>query len=261
MARHPLQGPLDRLPGYLTDASRIYQVIEDRIDVLTTTRRTAGSGGAGQPGSVGKSLNRAVVVASVGALEAFCEDLAITACGHVADATKSKPWFPVQGGRGMVQTPNSDNIAKMMWVYFRYDPRPDWDILVGTAWSEINPRGTHWRGATSTYTGSKAAEALDAMVKVRHGFAHQDQASQPKKTPGIVGVTPKGNLSLQSHHALNSMSIVVQVAIQMTHGLSALLPSTTGRLRWKVSMNEWNRLVSGNPVEKDIQAGWASQPF
>lgn len=165
MLAHPLQESLDSLPEYLTDARRLYEIVEQQLADLAKARRAAGNPtGGGQPPAAHKSLNRAVVVASVGALEAFCEDLAIRALPFVQDASVSKPWFPIAGKNGMVQTPNSENIAKMFWSYFRYDPRLDWDVLVTTAWSEVGT-GTNWRGTTKRYQGSEAAKALDAMVK------------------------------------------------------------------------------------------------
>lgn len=123
---HPLQQSLDNLPGYLTDARQLYKIVEQQLADLKRARQSAhNSLGAGRPPATHFSLNRAVVVASVGALEAFCEDLALRALPFVQDASVSSPWFPIAGNRGMVQTPNSENIAKMFWVYFRYDPRPD----------------------------------------------------------------------------------------------------------------------------------------
>src|ERR1700759_2427300 len=127
MPAHPLQESLDNLPKYLTDARQLYQVVERQVPDLKEARQSAGNpAGAGRPPATHYSLNRAVVVASVGALEAFCEDLALRALPLVEDASVAKPWFPITGGQGMVQTPNSRNIAKMFWTYFRYDPRPDW---------------------------------------------------------------------------------------------------------------------------------------
>lgn len=263
MSTHPLQESLDRLPEYLTDARRLYEIAEQQLAELAEARRAAGNPtGGGQPPAAHKSLNRAVVVASVGALEAFCEDLAIRALPYVADASVSKPWFAIAGKHGMVQTPNSDNIAKMFWSYFRYDPRLDWDILITTAWSEIGT-GTNWRGTTKRYQGSEAAKALDAMVKVRHGFAHQDRSNAPSSTAGIVSLTPSGNLSLQSHHAFNSMSLVVQAAIQMTHGLTGRLVSPAGPIRWKKSMTDadWERLLRDTPVANIIAARWTHCPW
>lgn len=261
MSPHPLQDPLDQLRNYLTDAKSLYQIAEERIAQLTATRRESGSTGGGPPGAVSKSLNRAVVVASVGALEAFTEDLVLSARDCIPAADKAKAWFPIQGARGQIQTPNSGNIAKLMWVYFRYDPRPDWSFLVTTAWSELNKQATHWRGTTSTYSKSDAGKALDAMVKVRHGFAHQDTDNSPPETPGVVGLTPSGKLSLQSHHAFNSMSIVAQSAFQMTHGLSTLLSASLPQFRWRKSMNCLEDLLSGTPVVEEIKSSWSKHPF
>jgi hypothetical protein len=93
------------------------------------------------------------------------------------------------------------------------------------------------------------------MVKVRHGFAHQDRANAPASTPGIVELTPTGKLSLQSHHAFNSMSIVVQIAVQMTHGLAAVVGQHTASFRWKQAMSQadWGQLLRGTPAGAAIQ--------
>ncbi|MDX2973534.1 hypothetical protein [Kribbella solani] len=222
------------MPEYLTDASRLLGIVEERNAELAARRRGAGNRtGAGQPPAAHKSLNRAVVVASVGALEAFCEDLAIRARGHAPGALVGRPWYAIEGSRGIVQTPSSNNIAKLFWTYFHYDPRPDWELQVTCGWQELSGTGTNSRGTTTVYRGTAAAEALDAVVKVRHGFAHQDRANAPAKTPGLVDLTPTGKLSLQSHHAANSIRLVVQTAIQTVHGLSRHVPALSGKLRWK----------------------------
>jgi hypothetical protein len=162
----------------------------------------------------------------------------------------------------MVQTPNSENIAKMFWVYFRYDPRQDWNVLVDNAPFEEGA-GVKWRRETTCYQGSEAAKALDAMVKVRHGFAHQDRSNAPSSIPGIVSLSAAGNLSLQSHHALNSMSLVVQIAIQMIHGLTKCLSIPTGPLRWKRAMTkaDWERLLQDTPAATDIASSWTHHPW
>lgn len=263
MPRHPLQESLEHLPEYLADASRLFLIVEERNAALAARRRAAGNAtGAGSPPVANKSLNRAVVVASVGALEAFFEDLALQSAALAGSASTLKPWFPIAGSKGMVQTPNSQNIAKMLWVYFHYDPRPSWDIAVQASPAEIGS-GSRWRVATTSYSGAAAANALDAMVKVRHGFAHQDRGSAPVSTPGIVELTPTGKLSLQSHHALNSMSLVVQLAIQTTHGLAAHIGVGAASLRWKRAMTSagWERLLAATPVVGDVRALWIHHPF
>jgi hypothetical protein len=260
---HPLQESLDNLPDYLTDARRLHEVVEQRNADRTDARLAAGyRTGGGQPDASNKSINRAVVVASVGALEAFCEDLALRALPLVQGASVAKAWFPIAGTHGIVQTPSSEHIAKLLWSYFRYDPRPDWDLLVTTAPSEVGP-GANWRGATKRYHGADAARALDAMVKVRHGFAHQDRSHALPSTAGIVSLTPAGKLSLQSHHAFNSMSVVVQVAVQMTHGLTSHLADPAGALRWKKVMSNagWETLLRNTPAASEIAARWTHHPW
>jgi hypothetical protein len=264
VAAHPLQESVDGLVDYLTDARHIHNIVTDLNAAAAKRRRDQGNAtGAGQPPREHKSLNRAVVVASVGALEAFTEDLALRAMPLVPGANVSDSWFDIAGRRGMIQTPNAWNLAKMMWSYFRYDPRSDWNFLVTTAWSEVGT-GTNWRGTTTQYQGSDAANALDAMVKVRHGFAHQDRTNAPVATPGIVALTSSGKLSLQSHHAFNSMSLVAQVALQMTHGLEACLSAApSAPLRWKKSMTAGGleRLLEGTPVATQVQKSWVKSPW
>lgn len=254
------------MPEYLSDAWRIYSVLRERNADRSADRRAAGNKtGAGSPTVEHKSLNRAVVVAAVGALEAFCEDLALRACDNVPDAQVVKGWYAIEGTKGMVQTPSSSNIAKMFWVYFRYDARVDWDFALRASWAEAGnaPGATKWRGATVRYARGDAASALDAMVKVRHGFAHQDKSNAPKSLPGVVELTPSGKLSLQSHHAFNAMSMVVQLAVQTSMGLSELIPGTYRSLRWHASMGRagWDDLLADTPALEAIRTHWTRHPF
>ncbi|AZS75696.1 hypothetical protein DDE74_36675 [Streptomyces lydicus] len=105
MALHPLQGPLDRMIDYLSDAQRLHDVIQEKLQQTTAGRRAQGRSGGGQPGKQHSSLNRAVVVAAVGALEAFNEDLALTAQPLDPQATPPSPWYQIDGRQGMVQPP------------------------------------------------------------------------------------------------------------------------------------------------------------
>lgn len=78
-----------------------------------------------------------------------------------------------------------------------------------------------------------------------------------------MSLTPSGNLSLQSHHAFNSMSLVVQAAIQMTHGLTGNLIRPAGSIRWKKAMTnaDWECLLRDTPVASDIAASWTHHPW
>jgi hypothetical protein len=59
------------------------------------------------------------------------------------------------------------------------------------------------------------------------------------------------------------MSLVVQAAIQMTHGLTGYLTHPAGPLRWKKAMTYggWERLLRDTPVASDIAASWTHHPW
>jgi hypothetical protein len=235
---------------YLSDAQRIHEVIQERLQQTTSDRRAQGKTGGGQPGKQHSSLNRAVVVAAVGALEAFSEDLALTAQPLDPQATPlGNNWYKIDGKQGMVQTPSPWNLRKLFWTFFRYDPTPDWDWIV-----QVAPRRARIRQRVAyrsqQYQGADASEFLDAMVKVRHGFAHQDTAQKPPAYPGIVTLTPNNKISIHSHHATNALSVLVQFAVLTTQGLAKRL-SVTGQFRWSDARRRQPRWRVG-----DRAAGW-----
>lgn len=260
MALHPLQRPLDSVIDYLSDAQLIHGVIQQRLQQTTADRRAQGKTGGGQPGREHSSLNRAVVVAAVGALEAFNEDLALTAQPLDPQATPPSDWYKIDGKSGMVQTPSPYNLRKMFWTFFRYDPTTVWDWVVQVAPAEIG-RGSAWRVAAKQYQGSDASTFLDAMVKVRHGFAHQDKAQKPPAFPGIATLTPKDKISIHSHHATNALSVLVQFAVLTTHGLSDYL-SVSGSFRWSSRMTDarWEELLKGTPAGALVSTTWKAAP-
>ncbi|WP_454836965.1 hypothetical protein [Rhodococcus qingshengii] len=265
MAIHPFQGSLDNLVSYLSDAQNILESIHLKNTDLVTQRVNQGSKtGAGAPPAHQRSLNRAVVVAAVGATEAFFEDLALSA--HRAEPTlmpPSRDWYKIDGPGGMVQTPSPHNLAKMLWTLYRYDPRPDWDVVVTTSPKESNTGTSNWRIERTHYRRTNAAGFFAAMVKVRHGFAHQDAAQVPPHMAGIVNRT-NGKMVINSHHAENSISSVLQMAIQSTIGLGKTL-EMTGNLRWKRSMTNagWGEILAGTPVAATISASsnWTHHPW
>lgn len=267
MAIHPFQGSLDNLVSYLSDAQNILESIHLKNTDLAAQRVNQGSKtGAGAPPAHQRSLNRAVVVAAVGATEAFFEDLALSA--HRAEPNLAPPngsWYQIDGTKGMIQTPSPYNLAKMLWTLYRYDPQPDWDIVVKTSPSESNNGiGSTWRVGQTNYQAQQAVDFFTAMVKVRHGFAHQDNAQAPQHQAGIVNVTPKDKIVIQSHHAANSISSVLQMAIQSTMGLGKAL-GMTGNFRWKKSMTDagWDAILAGTPVAATISASsnWTHHPW
>ncbi|MEU4918933.1 hypothetical protein AB0G29_06120 [Streptomyces parvus] len=246
---------------YLADAQHLHYVTHERLAKTAADRQAQGKPGSGQPGKQHASLNRAIVVAAVGALEAFSEDLALTAQPLDAQAMPpSNNWYQIDGSRGMVQTPNPLNLRKLFWTFFRYDPMPDWDWSVAIAPAEQG-RGTTWRNGVATYRAADAASFLDAMVKVRHGFAHQDKAQRPPAFPGIVTLTPGKKLSIHSHHATNALSVLVQFAVLTTHGLADKL-ALAEKLRWSRAMTNsgWEDLLRGTPAGTAITQNWKGAP-
>lgn len=262
MSLPPLQFPLDNLIEYMSDAQRIYCVLEERIQKLTDERRERGSRtGAGAPTVQNKSLNRAVVLAAVGAWEAFCEDLALTGQQEDPGSVPPESWYRIGGTKGMVQTPNSSNVRRLFWTLFRYDPIKDWCVEIQVSPTEIGQSATRWRIETKQCLNADAAKFIDAMVLVRHGFAHQDKAAIPPAYAGIVEKTPSGKISIQSHHAHNSLSALVQLAILTTHGLADAL-NLQPRLRWSRDMNEagWTELLAGTTAGKRVATAWKASP-
>lgn len=261
MALNPLQSPIDEMTAYLRDAQMIHQVTRERLDRLTADRQAQGKGGNGQPGVVHSALNRGVVVAAVGALEAFNEDLAITAQNHHPQA---KPplnnWYNIAGGKGMVQTPSPNNLRKLFWTFFRYDPQDDWDWRVQVSLSETGGTGT-WRTATTQLSKAQASQFLDTMVKVRHGFAHQDKDQKLVECPGIASQTASGKIVIHSHHANNALSVLLQYAVLTTAGLARSL-SITDQFRWIKPMSEagWEDLLTGTPAGALVTQTWKRAP-
>lgn len=269
---HELQKPLDRLVYYMNDARNVYATIFRLQQQLTAVRKEGGaSSGAGAPSREHKSLNRAVVVATVGAMEAFFEDVALSALEARPNlAAPAKEWYPIAGSRGMIQTPSPYNIRKLFWTYFNIDPTERWDIVTlcdGNEISAANPsskirKGT-WRGHYLQHSKSDASAFIDAMVKVRHGFAHQDSSIKTARKAGILTVTKGGSISVHSHHAVNSMSALVQIAIITAMHLAEVLDMDSREFRWSARMSNignWEWLLAGTPAGDLADGYWRGAP-
>ncbi len=99
------------------------------------------------------------------------------------------------------------------------------------------------------------------MVKVRHGFAHQDKAQKPPAYAGIVTTTPGAKISIHSHHARNALSVLLQFAVLTTHGLANQL-SIAGRFRWSAKMAAagWEGLLRSTPAGTMVMKNWKNAP-
>ncbi|MFJ5233058.1 hypothetical protein ACIQBJ_24570 [Kitasatospora sp. NPDC088391] len=261
MALNPLQAPVDEMIAYLRDAQMINRVTQERLDQTTAARQALGKGGNGSPGVEHSALNRGSVVAAVGALEAFNEDLAITAQKRHPQATPPlNTWYNIAGKSGMVQTPSPYNLRKLFWTFFRYDPQDDWDWLVKVAPSETGGTGT-WRTSTTRLAKADASQFLDTMVKVRHGFAHQDKDQKLVRCPGIASQTPTGKIVIHSHHANNAVSVLVQYAVLTADGLARAL-GFAEPFRWIKPMSDagWAALLAGTPAGTLVSTTWKGAP-
>jgi hypothetical protein len=262
MALNPLQSPIDEMIKYLRDAQMVHRVTQERLDQLTATRQAQGKGGNGRPNALHSALNRAVVVAAVGALEAFNEDLAITAQKHYPQASPPlNGWYKIAGGGGMVQTPSPYNLRKLFWTFFRYDPYDDWYWQVQVASVETGGTGT-WRTATTQLAKAQASQFLETMVKVRHGFAHQDKEQKLVHCPGIASQTPSGKIVIHSHHATNAVSVLVQYAVLTAAGLAKSL-GFADQFRWVKPMTEagWEDLLAATPAGILVSQTWKRAPI
>ncbi|MBS2966681.1 hypothetical protein KGA66_26830 [Actinocrinis puniceicyclus] len=261
MALNPLQPPVDAMTGYLRDAQMIHQATQERLTQLTAARQAQAGRGNGQPGVVHSALNRGVVVAAVGALEAFSEDLAITAQKHHPQAMPPmNNWYNIAGSNGMVQTPSPYNLRKLFWTFFRYDPHDDWEWQVQVAPIETGGTGT-WRTGTTQLSKAQASQFLDTMVKVRHGFAHQDKDQKLVKCPGIASQTSSGKIVIHSHHATNAVSVLLQFTVLTTAGLASNL-GFTDKFRWIKPMTNagWEELLVGTPAGTLVSQTWQRAP-
>lgn len=271
MTSHPLQPALDGLCVHLQDAQRMYGLICRQLDEMTTGRRAGGKGGQGAPPLEHKTLNRATILAAVGAWEAFTEDLATYAANAAPSTAMSsrKGWYPIKGQRSLVQTPSPDNVRKLLWGLFGYDPLDDWEVVVVTNGNETGQTGT-WRGSLHTHVKDDAAKFLQATVNVRHAFAHQDREKKIDPVIGMAQARASGGSNVGSHHAENAVSAVLQLAVLTAHGLArqqgmgerfrfkkAMQDQNTGGVRARTSWLWW---LEGTPARTLISTHWTAMP-
>lgn len=266
--RHPYQNALDQLARYVVDACRLQFVIQERIGRNTQERRRSGGHGRGAPDIYHKTLNRAVAVAAVGAWEAFNEHLATAAALEKYGTWREYlDWYPISGKSGQIQTPSSRNVRRLYWSLFQFDPLPHWRVDVTASPWEISGTGSHWRVSSVTYSGREASTFLDGVVSIRHGFAHQDvlgvsgSGTTTRPLPGLAVPGRDGKWNVNSHHAENAISCVLQLAIITATELGRFL-SVPQKLRWTEAMNraEWSQFLTSTPALALVKSDWLGAP-
>jgi hypothetical protein len=260
MPKYILQEALDYLPTAYNDAILLNTALLEQLETLTETRRLQSGSGSGRPTAPHLAINRAIVVAAVGGLEAYFERLAEIAVEATTMPRGSSSWFPISGNRGAIQTPSPDNIRKLFWSLFHIDLEPSWDISVGTSGKDHGEAGT-WRGSHNhRLQGADATKFFHAMLQVRHSFAHME----PKQghATGMATRQKNGKVTVQSHHAFNAVSAAMQISIQSTMALGDQL-ETGGRPRWKLGWKVGHTPISywliGSPLWDQITNSWAGQ--
>ena len=137
MALHPFQSPLDRMIDYLSDVQQVNDVIQERLRQTTVSRRVPGTG---QPAKLHSSLNPAVV-AAVGALEVFDEDLALRAQPLDLQATPPSDWYQIDGNHdvlfvGYVTFPHSNDKCPGFWSSSSETPVQGLAMATKAGWKE-----------------------------------------------------------------------------------------------------------------------------
>lgn len=270
VSRYALQAVLDELPTCFKDAMLLDVAVEKSLAQLTERRIAVSGRGNGAPPAFHGSMNRAVVVAAVGGIEAFFEILAEEArtVASPLPSPECNDWFTVKGRHGEIQTPSPRNVRRMFWSIFHVDLMDSWQISVTSSESDGGGTGTWRRAHSHTHSGVDASTFLNAMVRVRHSFAHMDD-SQASTAVGMASQRANGDVVVHSHHAFNAVSAALQVSVQSTLFLARELDLVDGprRPRWKkpwenvrmsgIGIDYW---LSGTPVWENEIVTWAAAP-
>lgn len=262
MGRFELQDVLDHLPVAFRDAMLLDTAIITELARITDGRRAAGRHPGGNPGVTIGVMNRAAVVAAVAGIESYFEHLALAALQLGSMPPNSSKWFTIEGRYGALQTPSSANIRKLYWSLFHLDLEPSWALSVTTAAHDRDQGTTNkWRFPHNhEAVGANASNFLDAMLQVRHAFAHMDA-----KKIAVTGMALKrksGTVTVSSHHAFNAVSAGLQLAIQSTLAIAREL-ELTGKPRWKTG-TETGRFptsywLEGSPLWENVTATWTGK--
>jgi hypothetical protein len=172
MPPHPLQAALDRVTMALYTSTDLMEIAQ---------RRKAPNGRSDVRQA---SLYRATVASCVGTLEEATEALICEAL-RCQGANPGMALIQTAVAR-LMQTPNSDEVRRLMSGFLGYDPVPDWTVRLRTsapAHKHPAPVGTSmarelWTiyDQERTWSGTDAATVMDRFVRIRHAFAHQDSS-------------------------------------------------------------------------------------
>lgn len=176
---HPLQAALDRA------TSATYTVV-DLIDIARE-RKPAASGREARPDARQTSLYRAVIAASVAAIEETFESLAVAGLASLGTPAPALTRLTVTIGKTL-QSPNPQNLDNLLGDYLGFMPSDHWTAHLAYSPAAnrraklVDPNLDH-RLMFTTYSGFRAftgrelTSVVGRFVKIRNSFAHQDTST------------------------------------------------------------------------------------
>jgi hypothetical protein len=179
MALHPLQTALDR-------ATQASFTLVDLLDIARA-RKPVTNGREGRTDARQSSLYRAVVAASMAALEETFESLTVSSLSAVGVPGPALSRITTAIGKGM-QSPNPQNLDALMNDYLGFEPSGHWSAYLSYSVpaykrlefkdQSINRRLIHTTATEfEAFTGPQLNDVLSRFVKIRNSFAHQDTST------------------------------------------------------------------------------------
>lgn len=177
---HPLQAALDRAGAAIITAV-------DLLDIARERKPTSPTGREGRTDARQVSLYRAVVAATVAAIEESFESMTVCGLQALGTPTRASSRIAVAISKGM-QSPNPQNLDNLMGDYLSYSPAASWSAHL--AHSQAMYRRSQLADATLDYrlfhtnynefklfAGKDLSDVLGRYVRIRNSFAHQDTSS------------------------------------------------------------------------------------
>jgi hypothetical protein len=149
------------------------------------------------------SLNRAVVVLTVAAWQAYVQDLVteVLSAFEIPGGDNGRAMYlairaEVLSSADRFTTPNSENTRKLL-LRLGFDPWPHWE----------------WQAGPQYLSASRARERMDQWLKVRHAIAHgHDSLPDVDVLPQL----PDGRCTLRRSEAEACMSFFTRIVSKTT---------------------------------------------
>lgn len=158
------------------------------------------------------SLNRAVVILTVAAWQAYVEDLARAALGILAPTPQTLLYQLIRADTlnaiRRFNTPNSRNTIDLL-IRTGFDPSVLWAFLTRWPWARLTTGEIFYQ--QKTWTSAQAIEELDIWLQVRHRIAHGRDLDDPG-IRRILSGTASGKPSLRKVDAERCIAFMEALA-------------------------------------------------